>query len=276
MLFTRVWLCPLCCQIFFHHGMSMFFLRFTFFTQNFLFCCDQITKIFRSGHDCTSTSSAWTPCCFLVHADITIWVLRKMRIYTVLTRTRFHFHSRLHWKLIWKCLDFRALGFPKTLLLKCFHRPNSLCNPEANQAIHAVHLFVLLRVPHFVLDFSVYLLTSNTKSCGEDDGEVRLGVVEEELADKSGTTNGTSFDIFQTILFPFLMKCGFWPLVTWHKNPWSSQSFPKERTAGVSSCWKTLTIHPIVWQMLSLLLLFAPRRQVVITVVGLFVLMVSN
>ena len=36
--------------------------------------------------------------------------------------------------------------------------------------------------------FSVYLLTSNTESCDEDDGEVGEGVVEEELADKPGTT----------------------------------------------------------------------------------------
>ena len=39
--------------------------------------------------------------------------------------------------------------------------------------------------------FSVYLWTSNTESCDEDDGEVGEGVVEEELADKPGTTNGT-------------------------------------------------------------------------------------
>ena len=38
---------------------------------------------------------------------------------------------------------------------------------------------------------SVYLLTSNTESCDEDDGEVGRGVVEEEFADKPGTANGT-------------------------------------------------------------------------------------
>ena len=32
---------------------------------------------------------------------------------------------------------------------------------------------------------------SNTESCDEDDGEVGEGIVEEELADKPGTTNGT-------------------------------------------------------------------------------------
>ena len=38
--------------------------------------------------------------------------------------------------------------------------------------------------------FSVYLLSSNTESCDEDDDEVGVGVVE-ELVDKPGTTNGT-------------------------------------------------------------------------------------
>ena len=37
------------------------------------------------------------------------------------------------------------------------------------------------------------------------------------------------------------MRFGFWPLVQWYVYPWSSQSFPKERTAGVSSINKTVT-----------------------------------
>ena len=56
--------------------------------------------------------------------------------------------------------------------------------------------------------FSVYLLTSNTESCDEGDEEVGVGVVE-ELVDKPGTTNGTQFDISQSILFPFRMRCCF-------------------------------------------------------------------
>ena len=38
---------------------------------------------------------------------------------------------------------------------------------------------------------SMYLLTLNTESYDEDGGEVGEGVVEEELAGKIGTTNGT-------------------------------------------------------------------------------------
>ena len=45
---------------------------------------------------------------------------------------------------------------------------------------------------HFFLGtgFSVYLLSSNTESCDEDDDDVSVGVVK-ELVDKPGTTNGT-------------------------------------------------------------------------------------
>ena len=45
--------------------------------------------------------------------------------------------------------------------------------------------------------FWVYLFSSNTETCDEDD-DVGVGVVE-ELADKKGTANGTYFDILQSI-----------------------------------------------------------------------------
>ena len=35
--------------------------RFNFLTEDFVICGYQVTKIFRSGHDCTSTSSARSP-----------------------------------------------------------------------------------------------------------------------------------------------------------------------------------------------------------------------
>ena len=115
-------------------------------------------------------------------------------------------------EMTWKCLNFLALGSSKALL-KYFHRPNSLWIAVANRAIHVIYRSVLLRVPPFFLffvsvhscsgfprssslilpllsdtGFSVYLLTTNTESCDDEVGE---GVVEEELADKPGTTNGT-------------------------------------------------------------------------------------
>ena len=42
--------------------------------------------------------------------------------------------------------------------------------------------------------FSVYLLSSNKESCDEEVGE---DTVEEQLADKPGTTNGTQLDILE-------------------------------------------------------------------------------
>ena len=48
----------------------------------------------------------------------------------------------------------------------------------------------------------------SAESCDEDDDEVGEGVVE-ELVDKPGTTNGRWFDILQSILLPFLVRCGF-------------------------------------------------------------------
>ena len=55
----------------------------------------------------------------------------------------------------------------------------------------------------------MYLLSSDTESCDEDDDDVGEGAVEEELADKPGTTNGTQFDLRQSILLPFSVRCGF-------------------------------------------------------------------
>ena len=63
--------------------------------------------------------------------------------------------------------------------------------------------------------FSVYLLTSNAESCDEDDEEVGVGVVE-ELVEKPRTTNGTQFYILHSILWPYWVRCGFWPLVQWY------------------------------------------------------------
>ena len=114
----------------------------------------------------------------------------------------------------WKCLDIQAQGW-HVVLLKYFHRPNFLWTPAASPASQAILRLVLLCVLlyfwfrfllvyasgfsvalhsyfHFflVLEFSVYLLTSNTESCDEDDEKVGVGVVE-ELVDRPGATNGT-------------------------------------------------------------------------------------
>ena len=62
---------------------------FTSFTKNFVICGYQITKIFRFGHDCTSTSSARSPCHFGSQADFAISVFGKVGFNNVLPRYQF-------------------------------------------------------------------------------------------------------------------------------------------------------------------------------------------
>ena len=135
-------------------------------------------------------------------------------------------------EMTWKCLDFFALGFTNALLKKfqtkfslnsSSQSGNSSEKPLCTSDSPFLFLFSVsvglcsgfhrsspLVVPLLSgTGFSVYLLTSNTESCDEDDGEVGEGAVEEELADKPGTTSGTELDFLKSIILPFLMRCGF-------------------------------------------------------------------
>ena len=69
---------------------GMIVTRFTSITENFVICSYRVSEketVFTGAH------SPRSPCYFRLQADIAIWVLRKVRIYTVLTRTWFHFCS---------------------------------------------------------------------------------------------------------------------------------------------------------------------------------------
>ena len=168
--------------------------------------------------------------------------LRKMRKYTVLTRNRSHFCSRHHWrsmrrtgsvctpmhrvspKFFWNTfinqiireflqlirqfmryvflyffwftifmLVFGFCGFMQRVFPKLFIRTSTSC---WHWSFHISVIWYWISVGH-------------VDSCDEDDDEEGEGVVEEELADIPGTTNGTYFDTLQPILLPLLMKCGF-------------------------------------------------------------------
>ena len=69
----------------------------------------------------------------------------------------------------------------------------------------------------------------------EDVMGVEMDELEEELVVKPGTTIGTKFSVLQCVPIPFLMRRGFWPLIHSYEYPCSSQSFPGDKTAGVSS-----------------------------------------
>ena len=92
-----------------------------------------------------------------------------------------------------------------------------------------------------------------------------------------GQRNGTQFDLLQSIILPFLVRCGFWLLVQWWVYPWFSHSFPRERTARISSRSITVTnkSNSLTYTLASPLVCTLPLA--VITVVGLLdILMVSN
>ena len=114
----------------------------------------------------------------------------------------------------------RLCSSTKLSLNSCSQSSNScnrsLCTSSRPSLIFLFSVSVglcggFLRISSLVLSllsgtgFSVYLLSSNTESCDE---EVDVGVVE-ELVVKPGTTNGTQFDILQSILLPCLVRSGF-------------------------------------------------------------------
>ena len=65
------------------------------------------------------------------------------------------------------------------------------------------------------------------------------------------------------------MRCGFWPLIHWYVYPWSSLSFPRERTARVSSRSITLTNKSTCLTQTGASSLVSTSPLAVTTVVGL-------
>ena len=193
---------------------------------------------FRSGHDCPSTSSARSPRYFRLQADIAIWVFRKVSEDTMLARPSSTF-ARDSIGNSWEKLEVpRCPGGPgfsrgsKGLLSTTKFSLNS-CSQSSNSCNRS---HCTSSCPSFLFLFSVsadardglsrdtsltislfsdaWFSVLTTESCDEGVEEVGVDYVE-ELGDKPGTTNGTEFDILQSIFLPFLVSCGFWPLVQW-------------------------------------------------------------
>ena len=66
-----------------HDCISMIVSRFTTFTENFVVCCYQVTKIFCTTYGSTNASSARGPCNFVPMTDLAISVFREVSINTV-------------------------------------------------------------------------------------------------------------------------------------------------------------------------------------------------
>ena len=107
--------------------------------------------------------------------------------------------------------------------------------------------------------------------------DVEVSKLEEELADKPGTTIGTKLSVLHCIRTPFLNEMCFWPLIHSYEYPCSSQSFPSDNTAGVSSIKFIVknTSNSLTYTVASSFVCTSPLA--VITVVGLLdVVTVSN
>ena len=84
--FARVGLDPLSGQVLHHNCMSMIVSRFTTFTENFVICCNQITKIVCTRYGSASASSARGSCNFGPLTNLAISVFGEVSINTVFTQ----------------------------------------------------------------------------------------------------------------------------------------------------------------------------------------------
>ena len=83
---ARIRLDPLGGHVLHHDCKSMIASRFTTFTENFVICCNQITKIFCTKYDSANVSSAQGPCNFGSLANLEISVFGEVSNNTVLTQ----------------------------------------------------------------------------------------------------------------------------------------------------------------------------------------------
>ena len=81
-------------QVLHHDCISMIVSRFKTFTENFVICCNQITKVFCTKYDSLQRS----PCDFGPLADLAISVFRGVSISTMFTQIR---TSRRRWLQKW-------------------------------------------------------------------------------------------------------------------------------------------------------------------------------
>ena len=91
--FARIRMDPLGGQVLHHDCISMIVSRFTTFTENFVICCCQVTKIFCTKYGFASASSPQGPCDFAPFTDLAISVSREVSKNVMSTRYHFCSHS---------------------------------------------------------------------------------------------------------------------------------------------------------------------------------------
>ena len=256
------------CPPFFHPDLIATILQ-RCLTENFVICCNQITKIFCTRYNSANTSSARGPCDFGPLADLAISVFREVSINTVFTQIlkslgcglqRYFMRRTGVWVSVFRnsiihkiCSEFlqpfRYVGIraSRTSLWSSFLFGFGIsvgsCNnsSDASEECGSPRSCLSTRsldTVEDVMDVEVDELEEDlgwSISCLEGVMDVKEGKREEELVDKPGNTIGTKFSALHCIRIPFFMRCGFWPLIHTWEYPCSSQSFPSDKTAAVSS-----------------------------------------
>ena len=163
----------------------------------------KFTKVFRSGHDCTSASSTRSPCYIeswstFHKSDPSEKCVNTLCLHGTLV-------PRLHWKIMRRsgslCTSLHQISptlFGSTFIkllripffLSCFSVSVESCNGSPRSSSF---------IPPFLSDIGASTslfadtesLLADVDSCDEDGDEADEGAVEEELAEVAGTTNGT-------------------------------------------------------------------------------------
>ena len=84
--FARIRLDPFGGHVLHHDCISVIVSRLTTFTENFVICCNQVTKIFSTRYGSTIASSARGPCNFSPLTDLAISVFTEMSLNTMFTQ----------------------------------------------------------------------------------------------------------------------------------------------------------------------------------------------
>ena len=148
----------------------------------------------------------------------------------------FWYHFRRTFRLsLEKCVRVHALLCPPEYLWNRLTIQEDLANGRPNLDSHPSFYFVF------------WVLGSDPLPEASPSLRSWAGLVEEksrnvdvedellpELADNPGTRSEKLSVLHITVFFS-LVNRGFWPLTHWQEYPWSSQSFPSDKTAGVCS-----------------------------------------
>ena len=239
-VFARIWLDPLGGQVLQHDCISMIVSRFTIFTENFAICCNQVTKIFCAKYGSAKASSARGPCDVGPLADLAISVFREVSINTVFTQFLTSLERGL-WRHFIRRTGVWVSAFRKSIIHKFFSEFLQPLRDVGTQRVSPFFPFNMFTWHSYWIGMyptQVFPCSSNhtvawhswrchgwwgRRAWGRR-GMINLlpwrchgcwrGKLEEELVDKPGTTIGTKFSVLHCIRISFLMRCGFWPLIT--------------------------------------------------------------